>query len=76
MGKEVKVYSLELCSRCKMLKMWLNAKDIEFTEVDVDEDLEAREKLVQAERTSMPVLEIDGEFVEYDEYNDILEYVK
>lgn len=75
MNKEIVVYTKPGCSQCGMLKMWLNAKKVEFVEKDILEDEEAYNKIVDTGRMSLPVLEINNEFVDYQEYNDILEYI-
>lgn len=72
----MKIYSKENCSRCKLLKRWLESKRIDFEEVDVEKDSEALDKLISANRRSLPVVEIDGEFVDFDEYNDLLKKIK
>ena len=73
MGKKVVVYSKPNCGYCTRLKMWLDAKEIEYGEVDITQDEKAYEKFVDAGRKTVPALEIDGEFVEHEVYNDILE---
>ena len=70
--KEVIVYSKPGCSKCVMLKKWLGVKSIEFSETDITQDEESFNKIVSLNRTSLPQLEIDGEFVDYKEFNDIL----
>lgn len=75
MTKDVLVYTKPGCGQCRMLRMWLNAKGIEFKETDILVNEQSFDKIVEAGRMSLPVLEIDGEFVEYQEYNDILEYI-
>lgn len=73
--KNIKVYSKPNCGECKKLKMWLNAKNIEFDETDITEDKEAYDKIIDGGKSSLPVLEIEDEFVEYDVFNDILELI-
>lgn len=75
MGKNIKVYTKPGCSKCDMLKMWLKAKGFEFSETDIIANEESYTKIVDAGRMSLPVLEIEGEFVDYQEYNDILDYL-
>lgn len=71
----IKVYSKPQCGKCDMLKRWLDIKKIEFTEVNIMEDDDSLSKLRDAGRLSLPVLEINEEFVDYDEFNDILELI-
>lgn len=75
MAKDVLVYTKPGCGQCRMLSMWLNAKGIEFKETDILENEQSYNKIKEAGRMSLPVLEIEGEFVDYQEYNDILEYI-
>lgn len=52
--------------------MWLDAKEIEYSEINITQNEEAYEKFLANGRTTVPALEIDGEFVEHEIYNDIL----
>lgn len=72
MSKKVVVYSKPNCGYCKRLKMWLDAKEIEYSEINITQNEEAYEKFLANGRTTVPALEIDGEFVEHEIYNDIL----
>ena len=73
MGKEVVVYSKPGCKNCTLLKMWLDAKEIDYNEVDVTQERSALSKIREAGYSSLPALEINGDFVEYGVYNDILD---
>lgn len=73
--KNIKIYSNPNCGECKKLKMWLNAKNIEFDETDITKDKEAYDKIIENGKSSLPVLEIEDEFVEYNVFNDILELI-
>ena len=73
--KNIKVYSNPNCGECKKLKMWLNAKNIEFDETDITKDKEAYDKIIESGKSSLPVLGIEDEFVEYNVFNDILELI-
>lgn len=75
MSKQVTVYSKPHCIQCTKLKLWLDAKSIEYNELDITRNEEGLNKVLEAGRKSMPVLEIDGKFVDYKIYNDILEMV-
>lgn len=59
-----------------MLKKWLKIKDIDFTEIDITEDEGAFNLLVNNNRRSLPQLSIEDNFVDYDEFNDILDLIK
>ena len=59
-----------------MLKRWLEIKGIDYNEIDISESQECMDKLVSSNRTSLPVVEIEDEFVDLNEYNDIIELIK
>ena len=73
MGKKVVVYSKPGCRNCTLLKMWLNSKEIDYNEVDVTQEQSALNKIREAGYSSLPALEISGDFVKYEVYNDILD---
>lgn len=75
MNEKITVYSKPGCSECRKLKLWLDAKSIEYSEVDVTQDKDSLDKIISANRLRLPVLEINEEFVDYKVYNDILEMV-
>lgn len=58
-----------------MLKRWLNIKGVSFSEIDIMEDEGAYKLLVDSDRRSLPQLMINDEFIDYEEYNDILEII-
>lgn len=45
--KKVTVYSTATCPYCVMVKRWLDGKKVEYTDVRVDEDRDAAEKMVK-----------------------------
>lgn len=59
-----------------MLKRWLEIKGIDYNEIDISKNQEGMDKLVSSNRTSLPVVEIEDEFVDLNEYNDIIELIK
>ena len=74
--KTLNIYSKPNCSKCTMLKRWLEIKGIDYNEIDISENQEGMDKLVSSNRTSLPVVEIEDEFVDLNEYNDIIELIK
>ncbi len=58
---KVEIYTTPLCPYCDRAKHLLHQKGVEFTEIDVGEDSEVREKMVQRTggRTSVPQIFID-----------------
>lgn len=74
--KTLNVYSKPNCTKCAMLKRWLEIKGIDYNEIDISENQEGMDKLVSSNRISLPVVEIEDEFVDLNEYNDIIELIK
>lgn len=70
----MKVYTNTGCSKCAMLKKWLDNKGFQYEELNIGENSDARDKLIENNRRSLPQVEIDGNFVDFKEYNDLLEY--
>ena len=73
MSKKVVVYSKPGCKNCTLLKMWLSSKEIDYNEVDVTQEQNALNKIREAGYSSLPALEVNGDFAEYEVYNDILD---
>jgi glutaredoxin 3 len=60
----VKVYSTKVCPFCVSLKQFLKDHKIEFEDLDVAENAEAREEMVEKSgQMGVPVIDIDGEIV-------------
>ncbi|WP_282925845.1 glutaredoxin family protein [Helcococcus kunzii] len=75
MEKQIKLYSNTGCSKCAMLKKWMAMKQISYEELNISENEEARQNLLAKGYRQLPQIEIDGEIIEFEEYNDILKYV-
>jgi len=61
---KVRLFSTPTCPYCMTLKRFLQEKGIEFESIDVTEDLEAQnEMLEKTKQSTVPVLDIDGEFI-------------
>ena len=57
----VKVYSTNTCPWCDKAKSYLKSKGIEFEELNVQEDMVAREEMIKkSKQMGVPVLDIDG----------------
>ncbi len=64
MAKKVKIYSTPTCPYCETLKSYLKKHNIEFEDVNVAEDEEARAEMIEkSEQMGVPVLDIDGDVV-------------
>ena len=62
--KQVKVYSTPGCNNCRMTKEFLKSKNIDFEDINIAENEEARNWLI--EKTGYigaPVIQIGDEFV-------------
>lgn len=63
-NKKVKVYSTPICPFCITLKEFLKKKEVDFEDIDISENEEAKERVVKnTGQNSVPVLEIDGKFI-------------
>ncbi len=60
----VKIYTMPTCSWCDKAKEYLLDMGVDFEELNVVDDMEAREVMIQeTNQFSVPVIEIDGEFI-------------
>ncbi len=60
----IKVYSTESCPWCVKTKQYLKIKGIEYTEINVEKDVEGREEMVKLSgQTGVPVINIDGTII-------------
>lgn len=58
-----KVYSKNNCMQCKMVKRFLNEHGLEYTEINIEEQLEARDYLMKMNLKTVPVTEADGKVI-------------
>lgn len=62
--KKVRVFSTISCPYCVILKQFLNDKKIEFEDINVGENEEARKEMIEKTgQMGVPVIEIDNEIV-------------
>lgn len=66
--KKVIVYSTPTCVYCKLTKDFLKKNNVEYTEHNVADDVEARQEMIQkSHQMGVPVVDIGGEiFVGFD----------
>lgn len=65
--KEITVVGGQMCPRCTMLKKFLTENCVEFTEVDIDENIEISVELSKVGVTHLPAIKIaGGEYKEFD----------
>ena len=70
MAKKVEIYTTSSCPFCHAAKNFLKSKKVEFHEIDVTSDSQAREKLAQMAggRETVPQIFADGQLIGgYDE---------
>jgi glutaredoxin len=60
----ITIYTTETCPKCKILKKKLSSKGVDFEEIwDVD-------VLKSLDIFEVPVLEVDGKYLEFSEANE------
>jgi len=60
----IKVYSTNTCPWCVKVKDYLKSENIEFQEVNVHDDMEAREEMIRkSNQMSVPVLDINNDII-------------
>ena len=61
---KVKVYSTPRCPWCKRTKEWLKQNNIAFEDLNVAENVEARQEMVQKSgQMGVPVVDIEGAII-------------
>ncbi|MFA5080017.1 MAG: glutaredoxin domain-containing protein [Candidatus Paceibacterota bacterium] len=61
---KVRLFSTPTCPYCMTLKRFLQEKKIEFEVIDVTQDLKAQDEMLEkTKQSTVPVLDIDGEFI-------------
>ena len=60
----VRLFTTPICPYCFSLKKFLEEKGIEVEEIDVTKNEVAMEEMInETQQTTVPVLDIDGEFI-------------
>jgi len=60
----ITIYSTPTCTYCDKAKDFLKENNIEFTEVDVQNDLVAREEMIEKSGVrAVPVIDVDGQIL-------------
>lgn len=61
---KVTIYSRSWCSFCKQAKSLLESKNIEYTDIDIEEQPEKREEMIELTgRTSVPQVFINDQAI-------------
>lgn len=62
--RTVKIYTTPSCVFCRMSKDFFKANNVEYKELDVATDIEARNEMIQKSgQFGVPVIDIDGNLV-------------
>tara|TARA_B100000900_G_C20576724_1_gene715672 strand:+ start:783 stop:1037 length:255 start_codon:yes stop_codon:yes gene_type:complete len=71
---KVKIYSTAMCPFCDRAKMLLEKRDIEFTELKVDQDVKLFEEMLALSngRRSVPQIFIDDKHI--GGYDDLVDF--
>jgi len=59
----ITVYSTETCSACSAAKGWLEANNIEYESVMIDEDIDAAKLMMSRGLRTVPQIYIDEEHI-------------
>jgi glutaredoxin-like YruB-family protein len=60
----IRLFTTPICPYCFSLKKFLEEKGVEVEEIDVTKNEIAMEEMInETQQTTVPVLDIDGEFV-------------
>ena len=60
----VKVYSTNSCPWCVKAKNYLTSLNVEYVDLNVQDDMEAREEMVsKSKQMGVPVLDINGSII-------------
>ena len=58
----VKIYTTPTCVYCKMAKDFFNKHNVQFEELNVVDDDQAREEMIRkSHQLGVPVIDVDGE---------------
>ena len=60
----IKVYTTDSCPWCDKAKNYLKSQNLEYTELNVQDDMEARDEMIKKSRQmGVPVVDIDGNII-------------
>jgi glutaredoxin 3 len=61
---KIRLFSTPICPYCVTLKRFLDEQGVEYENINVLEDKDAQEEMInKTEQVTVPVLDIDGEFI-------------
>lgn len=60
----VKIYTMDSCSWCTKAKEYLNSKNIDFVELNVQTDMNARQEMISnTKQMRVPVIKINENYL-------------
>ena len=60
----VKVYTTNTCPWCDKAKSYLKSKEVEFEELNVQDDMVAREEMIKkSKQMGVPVIDVNGPII-------------
>lgn len=74
MEKEIIFYTKPRCQKCNILKTLMDKKNINYSVVDISQDLLAFEMLNNKNIMSLPVVYIDNDYI--SDFNKLTEIFK
>ncbi|MDP3962530.1 MAG: glutaredoxin family protein [bacterium] len=74
--KQVTIYSTPTCHFCMLVKDYMKANNIPYTEHDVASDLEKRKEMIdKSGQMGVPVMDIEGKIIVGFDENEFAEVV-
>ncbi len=72
---QIELYSINNCGYCEAAKSLLKSKNLEFTEININDDAQKRMELVEkTHHRTMPQIFIDGKFI--GGYTELKEFLR
>lgn len=59
----IKLYTKSVCPKCMLIKATLDNAGVEYETINIEENEEAKNKVVEAGFMAVPVMETDGELI-------------
>lgn len=65
---EVIVYSAPKCDKCDQLKTFLKSKGVEYSEINIREDMDSLTKIKSAGFRGLPVVNVNEDLMTAEQY--------
>ena len=69
-----KIYTMTNCPNCEEFKNYCKNNNLGYEEINVDEDFQAKAKLIMNDFEEMPVVEKDGKMF-HDSLNNMINFI-